>query len=359
MTSRLMARLFIVPLLIVLMIVGSSVVVVLLFGWITTSREESVEKLLDRIEAGAGDKIMSVALLPRDKEVWQAAMELASRLQSDDPRTLPPEKRPEIAVRIEALLDRTRGVEQTTMGQEMQQFLLTALGHLKQPTSVEVLAKYATDEKQPIAVRRHALDGLVLMRELPAARSALPELLPLIDSAESTLRVAGTAAIGALAQPGDSVALSGLTAAYRSNDREVVWNATLALARLRSKVCVPTLKDMLSRGYWESIKLDSATPTKSGQGDLNLTAVQVDGYLMLSIEAAEQSRDPALEPAVEKLTQDRSLQVRDRASKALHQWSSPGTSPSARALQRFDLRVPHPGLARMGHPYHPRPDGVA
>ena len=38
MTPRLMARLFIVPLIIVAMIIGSSVLVVLLFGWISTSQ---------------------------------------------------------------------------------------------------------------------------------------------------------------------------------------------------------------------------------------------------------------------------------------------------------------------------------
>src|SRR5687767_474722 len=112
MTSKTLARLFIVPAMIVAMIVGSSVIVVLLFGWITTSREESIEKLVSRIEAGAGDKVVGVALLPRDKEVWQAAMELAERLQSDDPKVIAPQDRPAIAQRLEGILKPTQAVKQ-------------------------------------------------------------------------------------------------------------------------------------------------------------------------------------------------------------------------------------------------------
>src|SRR5882724_970301 len=94
MTPRLMARLFVVPLLIVVMIVFSSAAVVLLFGWISEGREENIDVLIEKIESGVGDLIGGMAMLPKDREVWQAANDLAKRLQSDDPAEFPPEKRP-------------------------------------------------------------------------------------------------------------------------------------------------------------------------------------------------------------------------------------------------------------------------
>ncbi len=330
MTSKMLGRLFIVPALIVAMIVGSSVVVVLLFGWITTSREESIEKLVSRIEAGAGDKVIGVALLPRDKEVWQAAMELAERLQSDDPKVIKPEERPVIAERLEGILKPAQATKQTEMGQQMQEFLLTAVGRLGQPSSVPLLVSYATDNAQPPNVRRHALSGLVFMRHEPVARRAAHDLLPLLDSEEAVLRIAATVAIGALAEPNDATSLGGLTRAYRSADREVVWNATLALAQLGSKVVVPTLKDMLDRKYWEDVHLESAEVASPSTPDRKLTPVQVDGYLMLAMDAAQALHDEALKPAIEALRQDHSLQLRDHAAKIIQQWSSgPASAPSA------------------------------
>ncbi len=326
MTPRLMGRLFIVPLLIVAMIVGSSVLVVLLFGWITTSQQESVEKLVTRIEAGSGQKVFGVALLPRDKEVWQAAMELARRLEPGHPQAVPADQRPQLARRLEAILEQTRGGEQHGIGREMQQFLLTALGNLGQAGSVRVLVQYATDQKQPPAVRRHAIGALVLMRGEPEARDAAAALIPLMEDPDPVLRIASTVAVGALASPADRAAIDALTRAYRTNDREVGWNAALALARLGSTVPVPLLKDMLTRRYWESQKVEIPGAARPGEPERRLAPAQVESYLLLTIDAVVALADPQVRPNLQRLEDDPSLQVRDRAHKALQNW--PASRPA-------------------------------
>ncbi len=315
--GRLLARLFAVPLLIVVMIVGCSVIVVLLFGWISTAQQESIDVLVTEIEGGSGEKVLGVGMLPRDREVWQAAMELARRLDAPDPQDLPDNKKPEIAGRLAAVLERSRAAEQAQMGQELQQFLLTALGKLGQPASTDVLISFAMAEGQPVNVRVHALGGLVRMRHVEAARRRVIELAPLLDAPSADLRLAAVGAIGSLATPGDAQAIDLLADAYRRDDRDVAWNAALFLAKLGSPIAVPQLRDMLSRAYWEQIQTDVPNdPTRK----LPLVPERIDHYLKLAIDAAAALGAPELQPAVRDLADDPSFSVRDHAAKAMKGW---------------------------------------
>ncbi len=332
MTPRLLGRLFLVPLLIVIMLVGASAAVVLLFGWITRPAEVSIPALVSRIEAGSGEKVLGVMMLPRDREVWQAAMDLSRRLESIDEQELPPQMRPEIARRLGEVLAKSRAGSQQDMGREMQRFLLLALGRLRQPESVEVLVAYATDASQPVEVRQDAMSALVLMRDQDAAKNAVQALTPLLESPEPVIRIVATVAIGALATRDDAAVIEALSRASASNDREVVWNATLALARLGSERAVPGLMDMLDRGYWDKIR----TKGIGGAEGQALSAQAKDAYLILAIEAAGALGAGALRPSVEALAKDASLPVQDQARKALEQWgreSSPvhGTASTAPA----------------------------
>lgn len=332
MTPRLMARLFVVPLLIVVMIVFSSAAVVLLFGWISESQEQSVEVLVERIKSGVGNLVLGVAMLPEDREVWQAASDLARRLQSDDPRDLPVEKRPVVAAQLADVLVKTRGVRQTPMGQEMQRFILTALGRLAEAGQVGLITDYATDDNVPTDVRKHAVGVLIESRTrneamTRATRDAWPRLAPLIDSPEVVLRIHAVMAVGALAEAGDAGAIGLLTRAYHGNNREVVWNATLALARLHSPVCIPQLLDMLSRAEWEKVRVE--VPERPGQEGPKLPPARVDEYLKVSIDAARMLGDERLREAVHKLTADSSLQVKDHARRALEKWPQSATGPAS------------------------------
>lgn len=331
------ARLFAVPLLIVLMIVAASVTVVLLFGFIAESGERSVTKLVDQIEssaqrtlAGRGDKVFRVAMLPEDKELWQAAKDLADLLQSDDPADLPADERPEVAERLGRILRESANAQQGDMGQKMQSFLLQALGQLGQPQSVDLLIEYALDESQPVGVRREGLAALVLMKEVPEARGAWPRVVGLLQSREEVLRIVAAVAIGALAEPRDEAAVRALADAARGDDREVMWNATLALARLGSARAAPGMLDMLDRDYWENIRMD--IPSAPGR-ETRLTPQLIDEYLIVTMDAALSIGGGSLRRSVETLTEDRSLRVRDHAMRTLTRWPTPPTHPSAALTQ--------------------------
>lgn len=332
-TPASLGRLFAVPLLIVVMIVGCSVVVILLFGWISESREMSIEQLVERIvqgasrfKAGEGEKVLRVAMLPEDKEVWQAAKELAERLESDNPADLPPETKPMVAEKLGTILQEAQAAEQTEMGQKMQQFLLQALGRLGQPESVRILIGYALDESQPMGTRRDALAALVLMRGVPEAREAWPLLVPLMESPERVLRVVATVAVGALVDADNVNAIDVLARASITSDREVMWNATLALGRLGSERAVLGLLDMLDRGYWEKIRVEDESGTLS---DVGLSPQVIEYHLMSAMDAAVRVGEPRLRESVEKLKEDKSLKVRNHAIQTIEKWGDAGAEPAA------------------------------
>ena len=91
MTSRLMTQLFAVPALIVGAVITCALLVTLAFGWIASGQEESIESLITKISAGTGDKVIGVVLPPKEKELWQAALELAQRLQQPE-KEIPPRR---------------------------------------------------------------------------------------------------------------------------------------------------------------------------------------------------------------------------------------------------------------------------
>lgn len=329
MTPKLLGRLFVVPLLIVVMIVGCSLAVLVLFGWITESRQESLERLVERIEAGTGEKVLDVALLPKDREVWQAAMDLGQRLEGDEGRDLTDERRRDLSARLASMLEKRSADRQGDMGRELQRFMLMALGRLGRPESVRVLAAHATDAGQPLEVRRDAVAALMVMRKEPAARAAWPELAVLLDEQDPVLRLYATMAVGALADPGDGEAIKVLRRAYFSDDREVQWNAALALARLKDATALPLIKDMLKRGYWEAV-IVAPEAGDDPNARRPLTPVQLGEHLMVTIDAAQLLGTAELRAAVEALRSDSSPRVKDHARKAVESWPTSGTQPTAK-----------------------------
>ncbi len=328
-----LGRLFLVPLLIVLMIVGCSVMVILLFGWISESRDLSIDDLVNRViegssrfKTGEGEKVLQVAMLPEDKELWQAAQELAERLKRDDPAELPPEKKQNIAEKLGTMLVESRRAEQAEMGRKMQQFLLQALGHLGQPESVSLLLAYALDDSQPTGTRRDAVGALVLMKDVPEAREAWPQIAPLLESPDQVLRVVATVAVGSLATPEEETAIDTLARASLTSDREVMWNATLALGRLGSDKAVLGLLDMLDRDYWEKVRTKDEAGALTNEG---LSAHVIEYYLITAMDAAAPVGESRLREAVEKLREDKSLKVRNHAMTILKEWPDASTEPSS------------------------------
>ena len=76
----LLGRLFVMPLIIVCVVVFCVVVVILSFGAITNAKERPLTELLAKLEAPSPEGPAGPMMLPREKELWQAAQELALRL---------------------------------------------------------------------------------------------------------------------------------------------------------------------------------------------------------------------------------------------------------------------------------------
>src|SRR5262245_59306014 len=90
MTPRLMARLFVVPALIVCVLLAVAGVVVM-FGSSSLGKQQSISELIEVLKYDDGQRTLTYMLLPHDKEYWQAAQELAKRLSNRDMALRPEE----------------------------------------------------------------------------------------------------------------------------------------------------------------------------------------------------------------------------------------------------------------------------
>jgi len=121
-------------------------------------------------------------------------------------------------------------------------------------------------------------------------------------------------------------------------DREIQWNAALALSRLGSKRGKLVLMNMLDRSFWEGIDLkyeeDGATVRRK------FTEAEVEYRLRAAIDAASRLDDDQLRALVVKLSRnDKSPVVRDAALKACEH-GGVDEGPKAGGPEAFgDVRV--------------------
>lgn len=304
-----MTRLFAVPLLIISVILGCAVVVVLLFGSITGEQERSIDSLLTTLEASSGEKTAGV-LLPREKELWQVARELALRLGKKETE-LTSDELAEVVERLSALLQResARSEQLSPMGRKKMNYVMTALSRTESAKAVEPLVGVLGD--RDARTRIEALRALGELREAPEARRALPRILAVLPDADAAVRAATCVLVSSLAEPGDVAAIEALERIYFDEDREVRWNAALALARLGSARGKPLLLDMLDRDYWErEVKVRIAGSTGTVQ-EYPMPAPAVNRYLAVTVEAAGHLNDEEVWAQIVKLAEDVSVEVKE------------------------------------------------
>ncbi len=307
MTPSLMAKLFGVPLLIISVIVGCAIVVVLLFGSITTDRERSISGLLDVLESRVGERTAGV-LLPNEKEVWQVGRELALRLQKKEAE-LTPEELETVVSRLSSLLARVSADSEglSEMGRKQMHFVIQALSKTGSPAAVRSVVAVLDDDDA--TTRREALSALAGLRDVPEVRSALPRLIGALNDSDSVVRTVACVAVSAVADEGDAVAIGALGRVYSEMDREVRWNAALAMARLGSDRGKSTLLDMLSRRYWESeVKVRSETASGTVR-EYPLPPPAIERYLVVTVEASSRLADSELWAEIRRLESDASPAV--------------------------------------------------
>jgi HEAT repeat protein len=311
-----MARLFVVPAIIVCLLLAVAVVVVL-FGTSSLDEPETVDQLLSQLELGGGGRTMGRALLPADKAYWQAAQLLSQRLADKDSLLAPHDIEP-TARRLIAVLDALGpGPLLDETARRKQYFVMMALAQLETESAVEPLAAYLDDPKP--GTRIAAMRALAVMSNVPGARRTVRDMLPLLEDGRSEVEIVACAAVASLGVAGDAAAIQALDRKLASTG-EVQWNAAMALARLGSHRGKRVLLNMLERSYWETLDLDYEENHRRVRR--RYTPLEVSNNLKAAIEAASHLRDANVSASIDKLRDDGSYAVVEAARLASERMGS-------------------------------------
>ncbi len=329
----LLGRLFIVPLIILGVILSCAVIVVLSFGAIASDREKPLTQVLALLEAGTGEKTAGLILAPQDKEMWQAAQELALRLERLESEVTA-EELPEIQARLVRLLERDLSAAGSSkqIGRQRTFFVMRAAARAGADAVVPLLVEALDNPDADI--RREALGSLALMRDSEVARAQVVRVARSLGDADPVVRMVACAALSNLADPADAEVIDALANAHLADDdQDVRWNAALTLARLGSPQALPTIADMLQRSYWQNQRVQFQS-SEGRMVDRPLEPERVNEHLITAIEAAENLDEKEIWGRIEDLTKDPVLRVVGRARRAVaDRAGSGGDSPDADAEQ--------------------------
>lgn len=323
MSPALLSQLFVVPALIVIVVVSCAMLVTLMFGWVGFGQREDLSRLVDRLAAGTGEKVVGVLLLPKEKELWLAALELANRLQNAD-REIPLERRPALAARLADVLNKTAAApEPSEATRNRIAYIATALGRLNQPeASVGVLVQLL-DSPLP-STRGAAVRGLAELGRVSETQAAAAKMAGLLaDSSPLELRVITAAALGQVAALHDPAVIAALRQAL-ADENEVRWNAALSLARLGDRSGLADIVDMLSRDYWKSVKVRVSSDDDRTRP---MNEAEISRNIRGALSALAGIDDPAIVAAVEKLKTDSNLDVSKAATIMAGQLRAGGGPP--------------------------------
>jgi hypothetical protein len=339
MTLSLMGKLFGVPLLIIGSIVGAAVLVVALFGAPATPERRSIAELLQSLESSSGERSLGV-LLPKEKELWQTALELATRLEKKESEVSPEELKT-VADRLGALVvsDLAYVDRMVAQGQEREdqqhirgrrlEFLIHAVGRTGREEAVEPLLQVIRSGHEPFVAT--AMIQLAELKDLPGAREGIESIMQTASrAAQIETRLVAYTTLSAMAEPGNRSVIEFLTSALHSAEGETNWSAALALARLGSLAGKNTLMDLLDRRFWES---QHRYERKDAAGVVHrypMPAGRVNEILIAAIEATAQLDDPELWTIIEGLQSDSSLTVRAAATNAVTSRRAGVTLPGKR-----------------------------
>jgi len=331
MTWATMGRFFGVPLLIIGTIVGGSVAVVLLFGGTSAPEQRSIQSLVQALKASGGERSAGV-LLPREKELWQTALDLSERLKKKKAE-LSPAELDELATELAGLvradlshLDNVTAFDGDLAVQKDVRatrfvFLLRALARTERPEAIETLIEVIRSRNAPFVVV--AMQEAANLHEGLDSRRIVPVILEAMignDHRESLL-VACTA-LSVLAAPGDLRVIDALSSVRLSQEGEVAWSAALALGRLGSPAGKSTLLDLMDRDFWKSGERYVTTDERGNTLRYPMPPGRVDEIMTAAIEASLNLKDPDLWAVIDRLQSDASLSVRGAAQKAAERRAS-------------------------------------
>lgn len=303
MTPALMARLFVVPAIIIAVVVGCAVFVTLMFGWTGVGQPDDIGYLIDKLAAGSGEKVAGMMLLPREKELWQAALELANRLAAPDAE-FKPDQRPLLAERLGGVLARTLDQKPYTDATRQRiRFMGIALGRLRDPSAIDLFSRMLHEEEP--AARSAAVQGMAEMASVAEARRAAKFLIPVLRDDDRDIRIITPLALAQLAQPADTDIITALKPQLAEED-EIRWNVAAALTRLGDSSARGDMLELLTRAYWEKqqVRDDPQSDRKRPISEREI-ARNIVGLLTY----VTGSDDAEIRAAVAKLGNDKNLDI--------------------------------------------------
>jgi HEAT repeat protein len=268
--GRLIARFFLLPLLVVLAAVG----IFLVFNLMTFERRTPRDYLRE-VRGGTANRR------------WQAAFELSRSLGN-----LPPEERAELNAETLRVFEglSSRRPEDVLV----RRYLVLVLGRLGEKSAVPVLLQSAKDADPD--TRLYSVWALGKIGD-PAGFEAV------LASSESDDAGARKMAAYVLGQLGDRRAIPRLKVLAEDRVADVRWNAAIALAGFGDRTGLPVLRSMIDR---EALARQAT-----------MSSDQIEAAMINALKALARLRDPDTLPMIDKLArEDPNLRVRDAARKA-------------------------------------------
>jgi HEAT repeat protein len=284
--GRLIARFFLLPLMVVLAAVG----IFLVFNLMTFERR-TPRDYLQEVRGGAANRR------------WQAAFELSRSLPN-----LPPEERAALTAETLRIFEglSSRRADDVLV----RRYLVLVLGRLGERAAVPALLTAAKDPDPD--TRLYAVWALGKIGD-PAGFETV------LATSESEDPGARKMAAYVLGQLNDRRAIPRLRVLAEDRVPDVRWNAAIALAALGDRSGLPVLRSMIDRA---ALARQAA-----------LSSEQVEAAMINALKALARLRDPETLPMIEKLEKDDpNLRVRDAARRA----SEATRAASARRLERPD-----------------------
>jgi hypothetical protein len=321
---KLIARLFIIPLLIAAAVVGIMVPIAHMAGG-----PSSLDAAMERLKNPGGERTMNL-VGPGAKQRYMDAKTLVDHLKSG----LSEPQRIKLADQLVELLEKYVRPEEG----EVQHFVLLALGRVwqKDPRQAEMIspAAEASREKvletlmkyfdaQDVSARKAAILALAFWQGQDEARKAMPALIRKLESREEDLdvRMAAASTLGNIAKPDDAAVVEALTQALNETDpqkAELVWNAASALARLGREEAVPTMMKLLNRDELAKMRVYDREDAK--RADFRgLTDLEQQRFLANAMESASHLKVPEIQAQLKKIADsDPSMRVRAMAVEVLN-----------------------------------------
>ncbi len=284
--GRLIARFFLLPLL----VVGAAVGIFLLFNLMTFERRSPADYLAE-VRGGTTSRR------------WQAAFELSRSLGA-----LSPEERASLSAETLRIFEGLSSKRPDDV--PVRRYLVLVLGRLGDRAAVPALLLAARDPDPDTAL--YAAWALGKIGD-PAAVDTVLETSHAEDAGARKM------AAYVLGQLGDPRAIPRLRVLAEDRVADVRWNAAIALAELQDRTGLPVLRSMIDRA--------ALARQAEMSGD------QTEAAMVNALKALALLKDPEMLPLLDGLAKsDPNLRVRDAARKAAE-------STRGKASKRLERRA--------------------